>query len=64
MKRSLVITYTILDLQVITSSFKYIPYRTMNLDYKCLCNGMEIVTIAYDQIYAKIGCTIVYTTGP
>ena len=36
----------------------------MNLDYKCLCNGMEIVTRAYDQIYAKIGCTIVYTTGP
>jgi len=25
---------------------------------------MEIITIAYDQTYTKIGPTIVYSTGP
>ena len=61
---SLVITYTIRDLRVVTSSHRYTPYHTIILSYNFLGNGKEIVTLAYDQTYTKIGCTIVYTTGP
>ena len=42
------------DLRVVTSSRKYTPYRTINLIY----NGKEIVTLAYDQTFAQIGCTL------
>jgi len=64
MKSSLVITYTIWDLRVVTSSRKYTSYRTIILSYDALCNGKQILIIAYDQTYAKIGRTIVYTAGP
>ena len=63
-KSNLVNTYTIRDLRVATSSRKYTPYSTINISYDFLYNGKEIVTIAYDQTYAKIGCTIFYTMGP
>ena len=62
MKRSLVITYSRCDL--LTSSGKYTPYRTINISNDFLCNGMEILTISYDQTYTKIGRTIVYTIFP
>ena len=64
MKSSLVITNTISDLRVVTSSRKYTPYSTNNLGYDYLYNGKEIVTIAYDQTYTQIGRKTVYTTGP
>ena len=63
MVSNVVITYTIRDLRVVTSSRRYTPYRTVILSHDFLCNGNEIVTIAYDQTYTKIGRTIVYTTG-
>ena len=49
---------------VVNSNRKYTPYRTINISNDFLCNGMEILTISYDQTYTKIGRTIVYTTGP
>ena len=64
MKSSLVITYTMWDLSLVTSSRKYTSYRTIIISYDISCNGKEIRTIAYDQTYTKIGRTIVYTIFP
>ena len=63
-KSCLIITYTIRYLRVVTSSRKYTPYHTIIISCDLLCNGMEIVTIAYDQTDTTICCTIVYTMGP
>ena len=59
MKSSFVITYTMLDLRVVTSSRKYTPYRTI-----WAMIFYATVRKSYNPIYAKIVCTIVYTAGP
>ena len=63
-KISLVITYTIWNLRVVTSGRKYMAYIKTNLSYDFLCNGKDVVTITYYQSYTKIGRTSVYTPSP
>ena len=45
-------------------SRKYTPYLTINLSQDFLCDGKEIVTIAYNKTCTHIGHMIVYTTSP
>ena len=64
MKSSLVITYTMWDLRVVTSSRKYTPYRTIILSYDLLCNGKEIVTITNYKLTLKSVVRLFIQQGP